>query len=519
MLTTVGLTVSALVSPLLIGNVEAQAQNAKLPPPPRLILVLTVDQMRADYLTRFGPALTGGLARLLRQGAVFTNGVQDHAITETAPGHSVILSGRFPVHTGIASNAQGVGDSTVKLIGASGLAASPRRFHGTTLADWLIAADSNTRILSISRKDRAAILPIGTSKSPVFWYASNGTFTTSTYYSDTLPTWLKLFNAQKGASVYAGRTWQPMSNGQETFSHLVPTDTAEAAVKLSGFPWMDQFTLEAALAGVRALGLGQARGQRHHTDLLAISLSTTDAVGHTYGPDSPEMRDQILRLDRFLGAFFDTLYTLCDSTSIAVALTADHGVGPIPGKHSVDPNTAGRYVNVAPLQERVRVGLRRAGAPASAIAIGNVVTVDRSALSTARVNADSLIAVIRDSLRAMPGVLRVDRIRELQQMDTVHDNIARRWLHMFDSDTAAALVVTLQPYCYWGFGLSGGEHGTPHDYDARVPMILSGVWFKPKTYSEPARVVDIAPTLAAVARVSSQAGIDGQILTMALQTP
>ena len=496
---------------VLSAERHAAVRTSRLSPP-RLIVVVTVDQMRPDYLTRFGDALTGGLARLVQHGAVFTNAVQDHAITETAPGHASILSGRFPVHTGIASNSQGVGDSAVRLVGAAGLAASPWRFHGTTFADWLVHADAGSRVLSISRKDRAAILPIGKRKTGVYWFAPTGAWTTSTYYADRLPSWLARFNARTLAASYVGTTWRPLSDTLGSFMHPMPTDSMDAAEKLPNFPWMDQLTLEAALAGVRALHLGT----REHTDLLTISLSTTDAVGHAYGPDSPEMRDQIVRLDRFLGAFLDTLYTLCDSTKVTVVLTADHGVGPIPGTPSADPNSEGRYVNVAPLEERVRIGLRRAGAPASAVHIANVVTVNRAALATAHVNADSLIAVIQDSLRATPGIARAERVSELQHEDTVHDIIARRWLHMFDSDSEAALVVTLQPYCYWGLGPSGGDHGTPYDYDARVPLIFSGIWFIPGYYPAPARVVDIAPTLAVVAHLSPTQRLDGHPLTEAL---
>ncbi|HEY8853336.1 MAG TPA: alkaline phosphatase family protein, partial [Gemmatimonadaceae bacterium] len=168
-----------LFAGFVTGPAACQGTNTH---PPKLVVFITVDAMRADYLSRFAPQLTGGLGRLYNGGAVFTNGFQDHAITETAPGHSAIMSGRYPVHTGISANTAGVNDTTVTLVDAPGLGASPFRFRGTTLTDWLIAKDPRTRILSVSRKDRAAILPIGRSRQPVFWYASNGIFTTSTYY-------------------------------------------------------------------------------------------------------------------------------------------------------------------------------------------------------------------------------------------------------------------------------------------------------------------------------------------------
>ena len=177
---------------------------------PSLVVMITVDQMRADYFNRFERQLSGGLKRLRTGGAFFINGFQDHAITETAPGHASTLSGRFPVHTGIVMNSQGVNgvpDGQV-LGGRPNESASPSRFRGTTLTDWMRAANPATRWLSVSRKDRGAILPLGKNKGNVYWYATNGDFTSSTYYMDSLPEWVRTFNAQHLAQGYAGKAWQ-----------------------------------------------------------------------------------------------------------------------------------------------------------------------------------------------------------------------------------------------------------------------------------------------------------------------
>src|SRR5688572_26381306 len=140
------------------------------PPRPKLVVVITVDQLRPDYFTRWKSQLTGGLGQLANEGAFFTDAYQDHAVTETAPGHSTILSGLWPAHTGIIVNSQGVQDSTAPLIGTNGLGASPRRVRGTMLFDWLKTADPTARALSVSRKDRGAILTIGKAKEQVYWY-------------------------------------------------------------------------------------------------------------------------------------------------------------------------------------------------------------------------------------------------------------------------------------------------------------------------------------------------------------
>jgi predicted AlkP superfamily pyrophosphatase or phosphodiesterase len=510
---------------------------------PKLVLFITIDAMRPDYLPRFESQLTGGLARFYKGGAVFTNGYQDHGITETAPGHSATMSGRFPVHNGIVANAAGVNDTTVTLIDAPGiLGASPFRFRGTTLTDWLIAKDPRTRVLSVSRKDRAAILPIGRSKQPVFWYAPNGIFTTSTYYGSVLPDWVKAFNARRIPASFAGHTWQlllpesaypepdsvPIESGGIgfTFPYRASSSPDTAALVLPGFPWMDEVTLDFALAGVNALRLGAGP----QTDVLAISLSTTDAIGHRFGPDSREMHDQILRLDRSLGVFLDSLFRIRNEKDVVIALTADHGLTPFPEVHAHDPNSGAIRVDVRPVLQRLSNSLAKAGVPGMGlnamygIYAGNglsfesgVLELDRPALAKAHVNQDSLLRALRAELLRVPGVARADRISELARADTVRDNVARRWLHMFSDDNGASLVVSLAPYNYWWSSYSSAQHGSPNDSDARVPIIFYGNAVKPGRYAEFARVVDMAPTLAAIVHVTPQEKLDGRILQDAIR--
>jgi predicted AlkP superfamily pyrophosphatase or phosphodiesterase len=527
-----------LFAGILTGSAACQGTNTQ---PPKLVVFITVDAMRSDYLSRFAPQLTGGLGRLYNGGAVFTNGFQDHAITETAPGHSAIMSGRYPVHTGISANTAGVNDTTVSLVDASGLGASPFRFRGTTLTDWLIAKDPRTRILSVSRKDRAAILPIGRSKQPVFWYAANGIFTTSTYYRSSLPEWVRVFNARKLPASYAGKAWQPLlpdsaysepdsvpieSNGiNYTFPHVESSSPDTAARLLSEFPWMDELTLDFAMTGVNALNLGTGP----QTDLLSVSLSTTDAIGHRYGPDSRELHDQILRLDRALGVFLDSLYRIRNPSDIVIALTADHGLTPYPEVHAHDPNSGAIRVSPRPLLQQLSNSLSAAGVPGYGLNFvagvytgngfsfdGGVLELDRAALSGARINRDSLVRAVRAAFLKVPGVARADRISELAKADTVNDRIARRWLHMFSDEDKAALVVTLASFNYWNSGWMA-QHGSPNDIDAHVPIIFYGSGVKPGRYDEFAAVVDMAPTLAAIAHVTPQEKLDGHVLQHAIR--
>src|SRR5947208_15947539 len=189
--------------PLLLTLVAGPSRPA---PKPRLVVVITVDQLRPDYLDRYRPQLKSGLAMLLKQGAVFTEAYHDHAITETAPGHATILSGRWPAHTGILRNLAGVQDSATPLIGVTGTGASPARFRGTAFFDWLKAAEPGARALSVSGKDRGAILPIGRAKQQVYWYVG-GYFTTSRYYAASLPDWVRTFNRRRLPFRAGGATW------------------------------------------------------------------------------------------------------------------------------------------------------------------------------------------------------------------------------------------------------------------------------------------------------------------------
>ncbi|MGE3614451.1 MAG: alkaline phosphatase family protein [Gemmatimonadales bacterium] len=491
---------------------------------PTLLVFLTIDQMRPDYVDRFRPQLHGGLDRLFSGGAVFTDGHHDHAITETAPGHATTMSGRYPRSTGITRNIAGVNDRNSPLIGARDLGASPFRFRGTTLTDWLTAADSRTRALSVSAKDRAAILPIGRSKQQVYWYANNGLFTTSVYYRDTLPEWVTQFNALRLPQRYAGRAWTTLLADREypdadsvpfetldhkdiAFPHRFPADSAAAAAAVRFTPMIDELTLRLALTGLRKLDLG--RGPE--IDVLAISLSATDYVGHFFGPESKEQHDQILRLDRVLGAFFDTLYTLRDSSRIVVALTADHGVGLIPELHGH------RRVAMGPAMAAARAAIAAAGGDTTALDLeSGAFFVEKDRLGGRGLTVDRVVDAFMPAARDIPGVARVERYQDLATHDTTTDYVARRWLHMFPEDMRPDAVVTLAPGDIYDYPIVA-THGSPNLYDSHVPMVFYGPPFKPGKYPRPVRTVDIAPTLARVLGVTPAERLDGRPLTEALK--
>ena len=499
---------------------------------PRLVVFLTIDQMRSDYMDRWAAQYTGGLARLGKHGAFFTNAFQDHANTETAPGHSVTMSGRFPRSTGIVSNTTGVLDPQAPLLTSRDTPASPYRFRGSVLIVWLRTRDPGSRALSVSRKDRGAILPLGRAKQSVFWYAtSNGEFTTSRYYADTLPDWIRRVNARRTPQNLGGRAWtlllsgsayaEPDSDAVEnagrdfTFPHVLSADPERAAAEVPYTPWMDEITFATALEGLRALDLGA----RTSTDILAVSLSATDYVGHRYGPDSREQHDNLLRLDRSLGAFIDSLYRLRDSSTIVFALTADHGVTSYPELAARRTGRPPVRYDVKPAVAEMRTALQSAGVDTTAIMLdGAAVYVNRSAFSGTHASPDVMLSKLAATLRATPGIARVDYVRDLARRDTVRDAVSRRWVHMIPSDSPIELVFTPVEGAY-PKDARIAEHGLPYDDDAHVPVIFYGPWFKAGRYTQTALVADMAPTLAHVVGVPPTEPLDGHVLERAIALP
>lgn len=497
---------------------------------PTLVLMITIDGFRAGNLERFGPQLTGGLARLMSGGAWFTNAHQDHAITETAPGHASLLSGRFPRSTGIAANRVGVADPAAPLLGFSGgLGASPARFQGTELFDWLHSADARSRALSVSSKDRGAILPIGRAKQQVYWYPGDGDFTTSSYYADSLPAWVNRFNERMLPQTYASKNWVPLlpdsayherdsvsieGGGNDfVFPHPIPADPQSAANWVRATPFIDELTVAFALDGVNALNLGAGP----QTDLLAVSLSATDAVNHRLGPDSREAHDQVLRNDRVIGILLDSLFRMRNPSRVVVVLSADHGFTSIPELVPADVKPHPTRASLDFALEIARNKMREMKVDTGAIDVDQqIVLLDREAFKRARVDPDPVIKAFEAAALQTPGIKRIDRFRDLIGADTLRDPIARRWSHQFPAGSNVELVATLTPGSLWG-PAPLASHGSPYDIDSHVPIIFYGTGIRPGRYGEFARTVDIAPTLARITGVTPSEKLDGAPLTRALK--
>lgn len=510
----------ALLLPLRHAAVSAQAvptRGGSRPTvkPPRLVVALVLDQFRPDYLDRWQGEFTGGLARLLQHAVFYRHGEQDRAMTETAPGHATMLSGRSPASTGILSDNLGVGDPQSPLIGSNGGGASPRRFIGSTLVDWMLAHDTATKVLSISFKDRSAILTVGRAKVPTFWYSA-GRFTTSKYYADSLPPWLIAWNAGDPIAKLKGMTWSLSRESSfypevddrlferggidRVFPHLLPDDWASAASAIERFPVSDSLTMDVTLRGVRAMNLGRRDG----TDLLALSLSATDYVGHEWGTGSREMHDHLLKLDRWLGVFLDSLATIVPQDQMIVTLTSDHG--------GQDWPEAGKGIRVS-LRPQVQAlngwAKRRWRIDLGAARTDGLLSGDFAALKARGVNVDSLADAVAAEVRAMPGVRKVYTPRSLAHDQSLD---AMRWKRALPPTLSWLVATSVDDGVVVDYGSTITGHGTTNVADVEVPLMFWVPGLKPARIERHARTIDLGPTLAALLGIRPTERVEGVAL-------
>lgn len=511
---------------------------------PRLILVLSIDQMRADYLTRFDDLFEGGFRTLLDRGAVFTNAMYRHASTETGPGHSVILSGRHPSSSGIVGNAwfdpllgrsvNVIDDPFVSLIGAPGRGASPVNFVGFTLGDALKQSSPDSKVVGVSMKDRSAILMAGRLADGAFWYTSgSGHFITSTWYGAELPQWLENWNGRNVAATYAGTSWTRLIDDEALYERYAGPDDVQGEGNrrdtvfphplagtpgpglygsLSQTPFADEMTADVALEALKGYDLG-ADGA---TDILAVGFSGTDYVGHGYGPDSQEEMDQLLRLDRTLADFLGQVDRLVGLDRTLIVLTADHGVMPLVEVLQARGVDA-RRVNPTSLRTRVVSALgERYDDPQGLIASfgADSVTFNHRELRTRGVSPNDVERVAAAALMGMEEVAAVYTRADLVGSEPSDDPYLWLYRNAFFPARSPDLTIRLQPYFFPSGPNAGGTgHGTPYDYDRQVPIVFLGTGIPTGAFDAESGPEDIAPTIATILGLGYPIEPDARILS------
>jgi predicted AlkP superfamily pyrophosphatase or phosphodiesterase len=520
---------------LVIGTLVAlpAAQPAQTPAARdlRLVLLIAVDQFRYDYLTRFRGDYTDGLKRLLTEGAVFTDASLEHYPTVTAVGHATMLTGATPSVSGIIGNdwfdrttrasVTSVSDPTVSQLGGSGTSgASPRRLLVSTVGDEIKmssrapkGAPNAPRVIGMSLKDRSAILPAGHSADASYWWdTKSGNFVTSTYYVKELPPWVKAFNDQKTPDTFAGRAWTLIAKPAAPVKQLPPDRTAALYDGIYASPFGNELLESFADAALTAEQLGQ----RGVTDLLSVSFSSNDSVGHSLGPDSPEVRDIAIKTDRAIGRLLSRVDRLVGLQHVLVALTADHGVAPVPEVARQMGLNAGRMTSnelFGPIQQALEAKYGPGKWVASTA--GSSPYLDYDLIAKVKADPAEVRQTAAAAAMAVPHVARVYTRDQLQRGEVSNDRVGQRVLRGFNPQRSGDLEILLEPY--WMRQATGTTHGTPYNYDSHIPLILMGSRIKPGEYSDHVALNDLAPTLATIAGVEIPGGSSGRVLTEALR--
>jgi type I phosphodiesterase/nucleotide pyrophosphatase len=483
------------------------AVHAMAAQPPKLVLAIVVDQFRYDYLTRFRRDYHAGFERLLTQGAVFTNARYEQYPTVTAVGHSTFLSGATPSMSGIVGNewydretakvVASVSDNSVKLLGAGGEGASPRRMLVSTVGDELKMARSGSKVIGISLKDRSAILPAGHMADGAYWFDPRaGSFVSSTFYFAELPAWVAAYNASRPADRFRGAHW---------LDHTLPSDTSVYAA-LEGSPYGNELVESFVERAVRAEKLGQ----RNVTDLLAVSFSANDYVGHAAGPDSPEVKEVSIQTDRVIGKLFGFLDAAVGRGNVLVILTADHGVAPVPEVNAARRMPGGRMPPgvVRKAVEAALIDKYGAGqwilSPSDVAFYFNHELIRQKKLDAAEVERTAA-----DAARPVAHVFRV-YTREMLLHGTVDAEVGRQVMNGFYAPRSPDLYVLLEPY--WLYGSRGTTHSTTFSYDAHVPVFFMGPGIKAGRFNQEISVNDVAPTLATYLDIETPSGSVGRCL-------
>lgn len=523
---TAGLTAASLLLLLLVlGCPKAPAPSGLSPDAPRLVLFLVVDQARADYLVRFRPLLTHGFARLLEESVVFTDARHDHAITTTAPGHATLSTGRHPAHHGIVDNywydrEEGEQVYAVRSNGKR----TPERLLASTFGDWLKTASPESKVFAASAKDRAAILTAGKRADAAFWFdPGTGDFVTAPYYGEVERPWLDAFLASRHADRYFGEVWdvlpevaehaaeygvEPLDEGliQTGFPRplggaaLVPGASFYGA--LYGSPLMDRYLEDF----VEALIEGEELGADGTTDFLGVSFSALDSVGHSYGPDSPELLDTLLRLDRTLGDLLDFVDERIGLDHVLVSLSADHGVVAVPELLRLRGEPARRF-GAEEITCFQRAGIELRAEFGDEDWIEDDLYLDWRLAEERGVELRDLEAAIKRRLAACPGVARVWSRTDLEAAPP-GDPFARLYLHSLHPERSPDLFVQLEPETLSTRSVAT-SHGSPYPYDTRVPWLLRLAHGRSVTVGERVYTVDVAPTLAALIGLETPGDLDG----------
>jgi len=506
----------------------ASAYNAR----PKLIVVIVIDQFRGDYLERYREQFgDGGFRLFLDHGAYFTDCNYDYADTRTAPGHSTLFTGSYASGHGILANewwdpqkkklVTSVEDDTTKLVGVVSAApgASPRNLMSDTLGDELkLATGGKARVFAISLKDRAAVLPGGFSGNGAYWIdGKTGAWITSTYYHQLLPEWVEKFNGNHRTDKYWNREWKD-SDGNvlgSTAPRKNNDGTAAGFYDVIGStPFADEYQFEFAkeLVVYEKMGTGPA------TDLLAISLSANDILGHRVGPDSPQMHSMALELDRHLKEFFEFLGHQIGLANVWLVLSADHGIAPLP-EFAKTLHLPAENLDSHALKSEINSLLEKKYAKKADYLADldyPLAWLNDAAFAAAGRKESDAEADVGEAMKqtGFPGYFTKS---QLARGDTPNSEIGRRYSHSYSPHGGWYVMGVPNPFQVGT--TKGTDHASPFSYDTHVPLAFYGLAFQSGIYRTHAEPVDLAVTLASLLGINAPTHATGRVLTEAIQPP
>jgi predicted AlkP superfamily pyrophosphatase or phosphodiesterase len=534
-----GLALLFAVSPLWAQGESSLSQQ------PRLAVVIVVDQLRPDYLQRFRVHFGNrGFNLFLKSGASFDQARHLQAATLTCPGHATVLTGSHADVNGIISNVwydaeaeravNCAADTLVTLIGAETEGRSPRNLIGFTVGDELRRATAGRgKVVTVAGKDRSAIMLGGHRANGAYWMEDT-LFVSSTYYMKELPDWVRHFNASGAVSVFSGKSWErllpaaayaalgpddaageePDVSSSRTFPHHLAESTFVRAFEAS--PYQNEVVTEFAMRAV----VEEKLGRDEVPDLLAIGFSANDLIGHAYGPDSHEVMDATIRTDRVLQRLFRFLNDEVGLQHVAIVLTADHGVAPLPERvNRINSDAGATRLDPAVLATRAEAALReRFGDPPAANWVARLaqpwIYLNLKALKQSGHTVEDAERTARAAIKAIPSVSLALTGAELR--DRRNQGVPSAAAFSFYPARSGHIYYELNPYVVPGSARAGTTHGSPWSYDARVPILWFGRGVRRGRHPE-ASVADIAPTLAAILGISAPQGSEGRILTEILR--
>jgi predicted AlkP superfamily pyrophosphatase or phosphodiesterase len=522
----------ALITILLLPAIPATASayNAH----PKLVVVIIIDQFRGDYLERYRDQFPeGGFRLLLDHGANFTECNYDYANTRTAPGHSTLFTGAYSNGHGIAANewwdptkkkmVTSVEDDNFKLVGVpddvkAKSGASPHNLRADTLGDELkLATQGKSKVFSVSLKDRASVLPGGFAADGAYWIEpKSGAWITSTYYRPDLPTWAQDFNSANRAAKYWDRDWKG-SNGDvlRSTAHRKGKDGSEAGFYevIGSTPFANEYELEFSkeLVVYEKLGAGEA------TDLLAISLSPNDILGHQVGPDSPAMAAMALALDRELADFFTFLGHQVGLANTWIVLSADHGISALPDA-AKQLRIPAANLGMGKLEGQLNAALAAKFSPgheASYMKIDYPMAwLDQDAFANIHLKESEAETAVGEAMKQAGLLLDYYTKSQLAEGAAPNTPLGKKYLNSYSPE--GGWYVMGVPPIYTVGSATGTDHASPFTYDTHVPLAFYGLPFRPGTYRTHAEPTDLAVTLASLLGINAPSHAAGRVLTEAL---